>query len=165
MAPRPFQAEVLGSGIGRMASRYRMSMQEFAAAHQLDLCIPNAGGRLMMQALPNQSVDCLVALTRISRRKIEGIAVPGPQADGEPLFRYCPRCVFLNPLDVAAPIWRREWLDPAVPACPVHAIALNALRPPAAMACQTLDQPLRLVSRRELQLRAWPSGRRASVVR
>jgi hypothetical protein len=165
VAPRPFEAEVLGSWIGRLASRYRMSVQEFASAHQLELCIPNEGGWLMMQVLPQQSVDCLVALTRISSQQIKHIAVPALQAERESLFRYCPRCVFLNPLDVAAPIWRYEWLDPAVVACPVHAVAFNTLRPRAALACKNLDQLLKLVSRRQQQLRDSPLGSRASVVR
>lgn len=165
VAPRPFEAEVLGSWIGRLASRYQMSVQEFAEAHQLELDIPKEGGWLMMQALPKRSVNVLAALTRLHDKQLQHLAIPALHTESKPLFRYCPRCVFLNPLEVAAPIWRCEWLDPTVVACPAHVIAFNTLHYRAAMACKNLDQLLRLVSRREQQLRDSPLDSRASVVR
>ena len=68
--------------------------------------------------------------------------------------------MFLNPLDVATPIWRCERLDPAVSVCPFHAIDFNSLPAWAAgrspMACKNLDQLLRLVSRREQELPGSP---------
>ncbi|WP_213956922.1 hypothetical protein [Variovorax sp. dw_954] len=64
-----------------------------------------------MPKLKQQMVGRLAALTSISTQGINEIQVPlhweGPRTH----FCYCARCVFVNPLDVTAPIWRREWLD------------------------------------------------------
>ena len=152
VAPRPFEAEVLGGWIGRLSSGYKMSVLEFAAAHELELRLPESRAWLLMQMLPARSIAVLAQLTRISCKRIKGIAVPTTVAHTRTHFRYCPRCAFVNPLDVTAPIWRREWLDPAVVACPTHASAFSTLSPRTAMACENLDQLLKLVSRHE-QLR------------
>jgi hypothetical protein len=163
VAPRPFEAEVLGGWIGRVASRYKMSVLEFAAAHDLELRLPDTGAWLLMQMLPARSIAALAQLTRISRKRIKSIAVPAPAVNVQPQFRYCARCAFVNPLDVTAPIWRREWFDPAMPMCPTHVSAFSTLSPRLAMACENLDQLLSLVSRHE-QLRT-RRQRRASGVR
>ena len=105
VAPRPFEAEVLGGWIGRLAARYRMTVPEFAARHELDLQIEDGGGWLTMPPLRSQSVDVLGALTRISRERIMAIHVPLPLTSKRTHFCYCARCVFLNPLDVTEPIW------------------------------------------------------------
>ena len=118
VAPRPFEAEVLGGWIGRLAARYRMTVPEFAARHELDFQIEDGGGWLTMSPLRSQSVDVLGALTRISRERIMAIHVPLPLTSKRTHFCYCARCVFLNPLDVAGPIWRWECLDPNLSACP-----------------------------------------------
>jgi hypothetical protein len=135
-APRPFDAEVLGGWLGRIAARYRMSVQAFAAACELDFHGSDAEGWLLLPRLPARTIERLAALTRISVQQIKNIPVPPPWKRPRKHFCYCARCVFLNPLDVAAPIWRREWLD-------------QTLRPSRVVSCENLDNLLALVSRHE----------------
>ena len=165
IAPRPFETEVLGGWIGRLASRYRMTVSEFAVRHGLDLQVEDGGGWLTMPALSNQSIDVLAALTRISMEQIMAIHVPLPSTGKRAHFCYCARCVFLNPLDVTAPIWRWEWLDDTLSACPVHKDEFTTLPCSRVHACGNLTQLLQLVSRHERELRYGRYRSRASVVR
>jgi hypothetical protein len=75
-AHRPFEAEVLGGWIGRIASRYRMSVQALAATCELDLQMPDGREWLLMPKLKQQTVDRLAALTRISTQGINDIPIP-----------------------------------------------------------------------------------------
>ena len=60
----------------------------------------------------------------------------------------------LNPLDVAAPIWRWEWLDQNLSACPTHGDdEFRTLPNGRVLACRNFDQLLKLVSRHEQKLR------------
>lgn len=161
-APRPFEAEVLGGWIGRIASRYRMSVQAFAATCELDLQMPGGRDWLLMPKLQPEMVSRLAVLTRISTQGIIDIRVPlhweGPRTH----FCYCARCVFLNPLDVTAPIWRREWLDQSLSACPIHGDEFQTLQAGRVLACTNLDKLLDLVSHRERDMRYGILPRRAS---
>ena len=165
VAPRPFEAEVLGGWIGRLAARYRMTVPEFAARHELDLQFEDGAGWLTMPALRSQSIDVLGALTRISRERIMAIHVPLPLTSKRTHFCYCARCVFLNPLDVTEPIWRWEWLDPNLSACPQHSEEFATVPSSRVLACGNLAQLLQLVSRHERDLRYGNYRSRASVVR
>ena len=153
VAPRPFEAEVLGSWIGRLAGRYRMSVREFADRHELDLQIDGGAGWLVMPALQKRSVDALAVLTRMSRKRIMDIGAAPTETGRRNLFCYCARCVFLHPLDVTAPIWRREWLDPNLSACPTHGEDFRTLSSSRIRACRNFDQLLQLVSKHERKLR------------
>jgi hypothetical protein len=148
-APRPFDAEVLGGWIGRIASRYRMSVQAFAAACELDFHGSDAEGWLLLPPLPAHTIERLAALTRISVQQIKHIPVPPIWEGPRKHFCYCSRCVFLNPLDVAAPICRREWLDRNLSACPTHGDEFKTLRSSRVVSCENLDKLLALVSRQE----------------
>ncbi|MDM0118076.1 hypothetical protein QTI66_39065 [Variovorax sp. J22R133] len=59
----------------------------------------------------------------------------------------------MNPLDVAAPIWRREWLDQNLTACTVHGDKFQRLSAGRVLACTNLDKLLALVSRNEREIR------------
>ena len=118
-----------------------------------------------MSPLRSQSVDVLGALTRISRERIIAIHVPLPMTSKRTRFCYCARCVFLNPLDVTEPIWRWEWLDPNLSACPQHSEEFTTVPSSQVLACGNLAQLLQLVSRHERDLRYGNYCRRASVVR
>lgn len=165
VAPRPFEAEVLGGWIGRLAARYRMTVKEFAERHGLDLNVEDRGGWLTMPALEDQAADVLAALTRISREQIMLIHAPLPSTSKRTRFCYCARCVFLNPLDVAAPIWRWEWLDETLSACPVHDAEFTTLPSGRVLACGNLTHLMQLVSRNERYLRCGTYSIRASVIR
>lgn len=108
VAPRPFEAEVLGGWIGRLAARYRMSVREFAARHELELQIEERAGWLVMSTIKQRSVDALAALTRMDPQQITDIHLPLAWEGKRNYFYYCVRCAFVNSLDVTAPIWRWE---------------------------------------------------------
>lgn len=143
VAPRPFDAEVLGGWIGRIAARYRMSVQAFASKCELDLQTPDGQGWLLMPELLPHTAERLAMLTRISTGRIREIRVPPPWEGPRTHFRYCARCVFLNPLDVTAPIWRLEWLDQNLPACPIHKDEFQTLRAARVLACTNFEQAAR----------------------
>ncbi|MDM0066781.1 hypothetical protein [Variovorax sp. J31P207] len=117
-----------------------------------------------MPKLQQHTVDRLAALTRISRDRIKDIRVPPPWEGPRKHFCYYARCVFVNPLDVAAPIWRREWLEQNLSVCPIHGNEFQTLQAGRGLACKNLDKLLALVSCQERQLRDGTLPRRASRV-
>jgi len=155
---------VLGGWIGRLAARYRMSVLEFATVHHLGLRMEDERGWLLMPALQKSSLDALAALTRLGRTRIKGIDAPPAWTGERHHFCYCARCVFLNPLDVASPIWRTEWLDQDLFACRTHGDEFRTLRSGSVLACKNMDQLLALVSRQERDLRNGMHASRASRV-
>lgn len=161
-APRPFDAEVVGGWTGRIAAHYKMYVQAFAATWELDLRTPDGQGWLLMPELRHHTAERLAALTWISRDRIKDIRIAPPWVGPRTQFCYCARCVFLDPLDVAAPIWRREWLEQSLSACSIHRCEFQTLRAGRVLACRNLNKLLALVSRRERQLRDGTLPRRAS---
>ena len=122
-----------------------MTVLEFAEQNSLDLGIDDGGGWLTTPTLSMQSVDVLAAILRISREQIMAIHAPLPSTNKRAHFCYCARCMFLNPLDVAAPIWRWEWLNETLSACSVHNEGFMSLPSGRVLACGNLTQLLRLV--------------------
>jgi hypothetical protein len=58
------------------------------------------------------------------------------------------RCVFVNPVDVTAPRWKRAWIDPAASRCEVHATELTCISAGRLRSCSNFDQtrsPIRKV--------------------
>ncbi|GAB5101218.1 hypothetical protein YK56LOC_69350 [Caballeronia sp. HLA56] len=60
----------------------------------------------------------------------------------------------LNPVDIAAPRWKRIWLDTNVAACEVHGITLEQFPAAIARRARNMDRLLILVSkyRQKLQI-------------
>ncbi|WP_407830811.1 TniQ family protein [Verminephrobacter eiseniae] len=104
VAPRPFADEILGGWIGRLAGRYRMSVSEFAAVHALELGLESGAGWLLIPALQPETLTRIAVLTRIEEARIAEVKAPVSWIIWRTHFVYCPRCVFLNPLDVTSPI-------------------------------------------------------------
>lgn len=69
----------------------------------------------------------------------------------DPTQLYCARCLFLNPLDVAAPRWKRVWLDPEATACEVHGAPLASIASSSLRRCKNFDQILKVIGRTEFQ--------------
>ena len=153
VAPRPFEGEVLGGWIGRLAARYSMSVHEFAARHELELQLEDWAGWLVIPALQTQSVNTLAALMRMSRERITHVPAAPTWTGKRNHFCYCAQCVFLNPLDVTAPIWRRDWLDQNLSACPMHGVNFRTVSSARVIACKNLNELIQLVSRQERNLR------------
>ena len=98
-------------------------------------------------------MDRLAALTRISTQGINEIQAPLHWEGRRTHFCCCARCVFLNPLDVTAPIWRREWLDQSQRDCSIHGDEFQTLPACRVLACTNLDKLLAVVSRQEHDIR------------
>jgi hypothetical protein len=58
---------------------------------------------------PPRTLDALSDLARINRSLLHAMESPVEWADAT-RAAYCPRCIFLNPVDVTQPFWKRDWL-------------------------------------------------------
>nr|WP_157991387.1 TniQ family protein [Caldimonas tepidiphila] len=150
MAPRPFPEEPLGGWLGRVAARYRMSIEQLALQGGLDAVILASDvGWLLM---PPQRMDVLVrlaALARLDVRQLEPLQTPSEWVFDRSGLLYCPRCLFLNPIDVSVPRWLRQWLDPWAACCKEHKAALHYVGRPALQRCHNFDDVLRVIGRLE----------------
>lgn len=146
VAPRPFEGEVLGGWIGRIAARYKMSVVEFEGANGLDFGLQEPRQWLLMDRLPNPALDVLMDLMRMRRQDILAIHGPPTVVGQRTAFFYCPRCVFVNEEDVTAPIWRREWFDERLTSCPRDGREFRSLKPSSVYACKNLNQLIAKVS-------------------
>lgn len=111
---------------------------------------------MVMPVLQKQSVDALAALTRMSGKRTRKYVLRPPgrvEEISSALLCYCARCVFLNPLDVAAPIWRWERLDQNLSACATHGEDFRTLSSGRILARRNFNQLLQLVSQQERKLR------------
>lgn len=63
----------------------------------------------MVSASP---LDQLSKLARVSEGRWAAIQTPPEWMADQRYLAYCFRCLVLNDVDVSAPRWRREWLDP-----------------------------------------------------
>lgn len=150
VAPRPFQLEAFGAWIGRMASCYRMSVPEFDRQMGLGLkCLKGGAGWSLLPYQPVQTLENLADLARLEPTALQAIEIPEAWGRRRKHYRYCPRCVFLNPEDVGSPYWKRCWLDPAVAPCEVHATPLRVIPCARVRRCLNLAQLLSQVSRYE----------------
>lgn len=121
VAPRPFPDEAMGSWFGRLAARYRMSVAEFAL--QNDIKLPKLTayvGWLLMPPLSQASVDRIAELARLSPERIQAIQTPSEWITHRWKLPLCPICLFLNPQDITAPRWLRDWLAPDYVPCQLH---------------------------------------------
>ena len=65
-------------------------------------------------------------LTRFPAAAISALGVEPNPVKGMGTL-YCRRCVFLNPLEVESPYWKRDWLLPTASVCPSHNERLTIL--------------------------------------
>ena len=66
---------------------------------------------------------------------------------------YCNRCVFLNPLEVESPYWKKTWLAPGASVCVVHNLPLVTLRASLARDTRNMLDLIKRVGRFERQRR------------
>jgi hypothetical protein len=150
VAPRPFVDEPLGSWLGRLAAGYRLGVYALADLYGIDLgerCRP----WLLLTELSEVSLTKrkLAWLTRLDVHQVAGMQPPQTWCEGIRRLPYCPRCFFLNPVDVTSPRWTSAWLDPAVKTCPVHDTGLTALSVLAASKCRNFTSLISRISSRE----------------
>ena len=127
----------------RLASCYRMSVREFDQQMGMDLeGLMGGAAWLLLPAQSARTLGCLADLAHLEPARLRALDIPEAWAHRRKHYSYCPRCVFLNPEDVASPYWKRHWLDPAVALCEVHATPLRAIPSARLRRCLNLDQLL-----------------------
>ena len=113
-------------------------MEQLDRDYELGLSRTGPLGWLQPGPLSEHTQARLERLARISRETIRGLMVEAKRAPTRHAL-YCPKCVFLNPLEVESPYWKREWLGPEAFICRVHRVRLTAL--PASKARYSINMP------------------------
>lgn len=155
VAPRPFAVEPIGGWIGRVAARYRMSVNELDLLYGLELAFDRQSNAwLLVGRLGDATVDRLARLARVDAGSLNVLQESSSGPGQSTRLAYCPCCLFLNPLDVTSPCWKQEWLAPSASGCAIHARPLRQMSITSLRTCDNFDKLLRLVSRRERHRRA-----------
>lgn len=154
VAPRPFAVEPIGGWLGRVAARYRMSVDELALLYGLELAFSRPGNAwLLVGRIGGPTIDRLARLARVDPESLYAMQGPaGPEQSTQ--LAYCPSCLFLNPLDITAPCWRQEWFAAPSSGCAIHAQPWSNLSITSLRECDNFDKLLRVISRHERQRRA-----------
>ncbi len=152
VAPRPFEDEALGSWIGRLAGRYRIAVEQLDRDYELELSRHGPLGWLQPEPLSEHTQGRLEWLARISRDAIRSLIVEAKRGPTRHAL-YCPKCVFLNPLEVESPYWKREWLAPEAFMCRAHRVRLTALPASKARYSVNMSKLILQVSKHERKLR------------
>lgn len=121
VAPRPFFEEAFGSWLGRVATCYQVSVgMLWETSTGLDM--PNLGkaGWILFPPVSASPLDQLSKLARVSEGRLASIQTPPEWMADQRYLAYCFRCLVLNDVDVSAPRWKREWLDPKAEYCAAH---------------------------------------------
>ena len=151
VAPRPFTDEAFGSWLGRVASRYRIGVDELLHAADIDLAPPD-GAWLAARAPQGRSLERLAALCRMTPAELTCIGAAASET--RTTFPYCFGCLVLNPLDATAPYWKAHWIETAAPGCSRHPqrdvfVTVETLRRE-----RNMRQLCRYISRRQRGYRA-----------
>ena len=129
VSPRPFFDETMGSWLGRVAGRYRISVAQLNADYLLQLPLTTTrAGWLVMPPINPKALHRLATLARINVRQLEAIQIPGYWIQHERRYWFCKQCLNRNPTDLLAPYWKRQWLHPDFERCSEHAGSLESLR-------------------------------------
>ncbi len=148
LAPRPFDEEAFGSWFGRVASCYRMSVDRTWEANELGPLpsLTNAGW-MLFAPLNEITLDTLANLARLDVARLTQIQTPAGWMMPRTRLPYCFRCLVLNPADVTAPRWKREWLDPTARYCDEHGGTLETVPASLTRRAGNMEQLLKSVSR------------------
>jgi hypothetical protein len=152
VAPRPFPEEAMGSWLGRVAARYRMSVDQLCDDHQLELKSDTSGaGWLVQRPLPDTTIGRLAYLARLDEQQLQEIQTPAAWAVAKRGEAYCAHCLFVNPVDVTSPRWKRAWLHPETRHCEVHGTPLATIACGVLRQCQNFDKTIKAVGRLEFE--------------
>lgn len=154
VAPRPFPAEALGSWIGRLAARYRMAVRQLDSDYGLGLTMTGPLFWLLPGPMSEDTRARLAWITRTRAEIISSLTVAATTATrwGAP---YCRRCVFLNPIEVESPYWKREWLSPEALVCTIHRTELTTLPARRVRQSGNMMKLLRTVGKYEQERSGW----------
>ena len=121
VALRPFADKSIGGWLGRLASRYRVSLELFALRYGIDLPWDATNvGWMLMPPLPKPTLGQIARVVRMSVSDIEAIQTPASWAVNRWELPVCATCLFINRQDVTAPYWMRAWLGLDPPRCAIH---------------------------------------------
>ena len=122
VAPRPFDDETFGSWFGRVASRYRVGIDELAEDAGVVLEVdPTCRGWLTMPPPVGESLQRLAWLARLSPSALSSLVCERPSSRW---LSFCHLCLFLNPIDVEEPYWRARWIVQTDRWCATHRVQL-----------------------------------------
>ena len=130
-----------------------MSVRRLCDEYDLELDIDTSrAGWLVLPPMPDSIVSQLARLARLDEGRLHEIQTPiGWTAATRRTHIYCAHCLFMNPVDVAAPKWKRQWLNPEVTPCEVHGKPLASIGSSALRRCENFDQTFRVIGRLELE--------------
>jgi hypothetical protein len=128
VAPRPFFEEAFGSWLGRVATCYQISVGMLWET-STGLELPNLGkaGWILFPPVSASPLNQLSRLARVSEGRLAAIQTPPEWMADQRYLVYCFRCLVLNDVDVSAPRWKREWLNPEAEYCTAHHSLLETL--------------------------------------
>lgn len=81
---------------------------------------PGKAGWILFPPVSASPLDQLSKLARVSEGRLAAIQTPPEWMADQRYLVYCFRCLVLNDVDVSAPRWKREWLDPEAEYCTAH---------------------------------------------
>lgn len=152
-ASQPFPEEPLGGWLGRVASYYRMGIDELSADFGLDFRLADDYSNWL--CLPRQSredLDRLEYLTHVPVKTLRALEVPKVGTKPRAAYRFCRGCLFVNPENVFAPRWIKAWLGAEYLTCPAHG-AMEEVTPDELSENRNFGKLLKLVSKENSQLR------------
>lgn len=142
--------EPIGGWLGRVAARYRMSVDELAQLYGLELAFDRLSNAwLLVRGIGGVTIEKLARLARVDAAVFDAMQGSPDGSMQQPQLAYCRACLFLNPLDVTSPCWKQEWLAPSARCCAIHAQPLTRLSITSLRTCGNFDMLLRVISRRE----------------
>ncbi|AIV73791.1 tniQ family protein (plasmid) [Burkholderia pseudomallei] len=148
VAPRPFDEGAFGSWLGRIASRYALSISQLWETSQPGRfpALTNAGW-ILFAPLPEDTLKIFATLARVEIGHLVRIQTPSDWMTDRAQLPYCFRCLVVNPVDVTAPRWKQRWLDPDIKVCEEHGDDLEHI--PASMPRQAknMDRLLSNISK------------------
>jgi hypothetical protein len=149
VAPRPFMDECMGSWIGRIAAYYKLSVEQLNADYDLRLDLTaTLVGWLMLPPIGSAALRHLAEIARINVQRLQEIQTPAHWVSNCHSCCYCEKCLFLNPVDVSAPFWQRQWLRPNFASCHVHSGRLETMGASMVRGCDNFDSILKIASKK-----------------
>lgn len=144
----------MGSWLGRVAARYRLSVAQLVEDYHLQIPLETSrAGWLLLPLLQSDVLQRLADLARMKIGLLRDIQTPYSSMYECRSCPYCTKCLFVNPEDVTSPMWKRQWFNPEFEHCTIHAEPLESLPAGRVRRCRNFDAIVKLISRTEQRRR------------
>jgi hypothetical protein len=131
-----------------------MAIVQLCDAHGLDIDFRGSSlGWILLPQQPVRILQRLATLARLNLRELEAMQSGAEWPFAHTQASYCPRCLFLNELDVTAPVWKRSWLALCAAHCQRHDRSLGSISAGKLRHCRNFDDVVHAVGRQERRLR------------